>query len=39
VIERPDRRPNLLVIVVDDLGYSDLGAFGGGDDDGAAAAR
>ncbi len=31
VIERPDRRPNLLVIVVDDLGYSDLGAFGGGD--------
>ncbi len=24
-----DRRPNLLVIVADDLGYSDLGAFGG----------
>lgn len=30
-IERSARRPNLLVIVVDDLGYSDLGAFGGGD--------
>ena len=24
-----ERRPNLLVIVADDLGYSDLGAFGG----------
>lgn len=29
----PDKRPNILVIVVDDLGYSDLGAFGGGDID------
>ena len=27
----PDKRPNILLIVVDDLGYSDLGAFGGGD--------
>ena len=25
----PDKRPNFLVIVADDLGYSDLGAFGG----------
>src|SRR4051794_16219625 len=25
----PDRRPNFLVIVADDLGFSDLGAFGG----------
>lgn len=24
-----ERRPNLLIIVADDLGYSDLGAFGG----------
>ncbi|HWW59140.1 MAG TPA: arylsulfatase [Sphingopyxis sp.] len=24
-----ERRPNLLVIVADDLGYSDIGAFGG----------
>lgn len=24
-----DRRPNFLVVVTDDLGYSDLGAFGG----------
>jgi arylsulfatase A-like enzyme len=24
-----DRRPNILLIVADDLGYSDLGAFGG----------
>ncbi|KGB55424.1 putative arylsulfatase A [Sphingopyxis sp. LC81] len=27
--ETKERRPNLLVIVADDLGYSDLGAFGG----------
>jgi len=27
--EAKERRPNLLVIVADDLGYSDLGAFGG----------
>lgn len=25
----PDQRPNFLVIVADDLGFSDLGAFGG----------
>jgi arylsulfatase len=25
----PDRRPNLVLIVADDLGWSDLGAFGG----------
>lgn len=25
----PDRRPNFLIIVADDLGFSDLGAFGG----------
>lgn len=25
----PDPRPNVLLIVADDLGYSDLGAFGG----------
>ncbi|AUW59368.1 arylsulfatase [Sphingobium sp. SCG-1] len=25
----PDKRPNFLVIVADDLGFSDLGAFGG----------
>lgn len=25
----PSKRPNILVIVADDLGYSDLGAFGG----------
>src|SRR3546814_17269579 len=27
--EAKEGRPNLLVIVADDLGYSDLGAFGG----------
>lgn len=26
---QPDTRPNFLLIVADDLGYSDLGAFGG----------
>ncbi|MEG3122388.1 arylsulfatase [Sphingomonas sp. GB1N7] len=25
----PARRPNILIIVADDLGYSDIGAFGG----------
>lgn len=25
----PDARPNILVIVADDLGYTDIGAFGG----------
>jgi arylsulfatase len=29
----PDKRPNILMVVVDDLGYSDLGAFGGGEID------
>lgn len=28
-VQAKERRPNLLVIVADDLGYSDLGAFGG----------
>ena len=28
-IQAKERRPNLLVIVADDLGYSDIGAFGG----------
>lgn len=28
-----EQRPNFLVVVVDDLGFSDLGAFGGGDVD------
>jgi hypothetical protein len=27
--ERANRRPNILLIVADDLGYSDIGAFGG----------
>lgn len=25
----PDKRPNILLLVADDLGYSDIGAFGG----------
>ncbi len=25
----PDRRPNIVVIVADDMGYSDMGSFGG----------
>ena len=25
----PTKRPNILLIVADDLGYSDIGAFGG----------
>jgi arylsulfatase A-like enzyme len=25
----PNKRPNFLVIVADDLGFSDVGAFGG----------
>uniref|UniRef100_UPI0035CC3D93 arylsulfatase n=1 Tax=uncultured Sphingomonas sp. TaxID=158754 RepID=UPI0035CC3D93 len=29
VAPRTDARPNLLVIMADDVGYSDLGAFGG----------
>lgn len=28
-VHAKERRPNLLVIVADDLGYSDIGAFGG----------
>ena len=27
--ESPDKRPNFLVIVADDLGFSDIGCFGG----------
>jgi len=27
--EAPDDRPNVLLIVADDMGYSDIGAFGG----------
>ncbi len=27
--EPPERRPNILLIVVDDMAYSDLGSFGG----------
>lgn len=28
MVETPDKRPNFLLIVVDDMGFSDLGAFG-----------
>ena len=28
-----DDRPNFLVIVADDMGYSDLGSYGGNDDE------
>lgn len=27
--EKKDSRPNVLVIMVDDMGYSDIGCFGG----------
>src|SRR5262245_49170311 len=27
--QEPAKRPNFLIIVADDLGYSDIGAFGG----------
>jgi arylsulfatase A-like enzyme len=27
--QSPDRRPNIVVIVTDDMGYADIGAFGG----------
>ena len=30
-IARSDERPNFLVIVTDDMGFTDLGAFGGHD--------
>jgi len=29
VTAAPDRRPNILLIVADDMGFSDLGSFGG----------
>ncbi len=28
-VGKPDKRPNILLIVADDMGYSDIGAFGG----------
>jgi len=28
--EYSEARPNILLIVVDDMGYSDIGPFGGG---------
>src|SRR5687768_9498613 len=28
-VARSTKRPNILLIVADDLGYSDIGAFGG----------
>ena len=27
--QSPDRRPNVVLIVTDDMGYADIGAFGG----------
>lgn len=29
-LPRPERRPNIVVILFDDMGYGDIGAFGGG---------
>ncbi len=28
-IEAPNERPNILLVVVDDMGFADLGSFGG----------
>jgi arylsulfatase len=27
--QSPDRRPNIVLIVTDDMGFADIGAFGG----------
>ncbi len=35
-VERPGKRPNILIFIVDDMGYGDPGAFGGGEMIGAA---
>ncbi len=30
LLAKEETRPNILLIVVDDMGYSDIGPFGGG---------
>ena len=32
----PDKRPNIVLIISDDFGYGDMGAYGGGDNRGMA---